>query len=162
MTCEKHGDKISLLRLTGAQQGRTGQKSSGKSWTLTNKQQCNPEKFLNKGPDGPAGRKLPERQKVSENFQRKFERTEPKTVKMRNGILWKQEEGKHPEMSARTDREENGEKESLEKALLFLKWKIFPKNFSNSRVRSWLRMNAGGVLNTCKSNGLRWNLVILS
>ena len=154
MTCEKHGDKISLLRLTGAQQGRTGQKSSGKSWTLTNKQQCNPEKFLNKGPDGPAGRKLPERQKVSENFQRKFERTEPKTVKMRNGILWKQEEGKHPEMSARTDREENGEKESLEKALLFLKWKIFPKNFSNSRVRSWLRMNAGGVLNTCKSNGL--------
>jgi hypothetical protein len=22
----------------------------------------------------------------------------------------------------------------------------------NMRVRSWLRMNAGGVLNTCKSN----------
>ena len=22
------------------------------------------------------------------------------------------------------------------------------------RVRSWLRMNAGGVLNTCKSNGV--------
>ena len=24
----------------------------------------------------------------------------------------------------------------------------------NMRVRSWLRMNAGGVLNTCKSNGV--------
>ena len=24
------------------------------------------------------------------------------------------------------------------------------------RVRSWLRMNAGGVLNTCKSNGVNW------
>ena len=28
------------------------------------------------------------------------------------------------------------------------------KNF-NMRVRSWLRINAGGVLNTCKSNGVR-------
>ena len=25
----------------------------------------------------------------------------------------------------------------------------------NSRVRSWLRTNAGGVLNTCKSNGVK-------
>ena len=25
----------------------------------------------------------------------------------------------------------------------------------NMRVRSWLRMNAGGVPNTCKSNGIR-------
>ena len=24
----------------------------------------------------------------------------------------------------------------------------------NMRVRSWLRINAGGVLNTCKSNGV--------
>ena len=31
----------------------------------------------------------------------------------------------------------------------------------NMRVWSWLRMNAGGVPNTCKSNGQRWNLVIL-
>ena len=30
----------------------------------------------------------------------------------------------------------------------------------NMRVWSWLRMNAGGVLNTCKSNGQEWNLVI--
>ena len=85
---------------------------------MTNKQQCNPEKFLNKGPDGPAGRKLPERRKVSENFQRKFERTEPKTVKMRNGILWKQEDGKHPEMSARTDREENKKFFKFESSIL--------------------------------------------
>ena len=43
----------------------------------------------------------------------------------------------------------------LEKAALFLMVKIFSlKKFSNSRVRSWLRMNAGGVLNTCKSNGV--------
>ena len=28
--------------------------------------------------------------------------------------------------------------------------KIWPE--INMRVRSWLRMNAGGVLNTCKSN----------
>ena len=92
---------------------------------MTNKQQCNPEKFLNKGPDGPAGRKLPERRKVSQNFQRKFERTEPKTVKMRNGILWKQEDGKHPEMSARTDREENGEKRIFRKSKAFSKVKNF-------------------------------------
>ena len=26
----------------------------------------------------------------------------------------------------------------------------------NMRVRSWLRMNAGGVPNTCKSNGVIW------
>ena len=26
------------------------------------------------------------------------------------------------------------------------------KSLFNMRVRSWLRMNAGGVLNTCKSN----------
>ena len=26
----------------------------------------------------------------------------------------------------------------------------------NMRVRSWLRMNAGGVPNTCKSNGVMW------
>ena len=35
LTCEKRSDKISLLRLTEKQQR-----------TLTNKQQCNPEKFL--------------------------------------------------------------------------------------------------------------------
>ena len=29
---------------------------------------------------------------------------------------------------------------------------LIDKHF-NMRVRSWLRMNAGGVLNTCKSNG---------
>ena len=28
------------------------------------------------------------------------------------------------------------------------------KKNQNMRVRSWLRMNAGGVLNTCKSNGV--------
>lgn len=27
------------------------------------------------------------------------------------------------------------------------------------RVRFWLRMNAGGVLNTCKSNGIGWSLL---
>ena len=27
----------------------------------------------------------------------------------------------------------------------------------NMRVWSWLRMNAGGVPNTCKSNGVKWN-----
>ena len=32
--------------------------------------------------------------------------------------------------------------------------KIWPERnlYINMRVRSWLRMNAGGVLNTCKSN----------
>ena len=28
------------------------------------------------------------------------------------------------------------------------------KEHLNMRVRSWLRMNAGGVPNTCKSNGV--------
>ena len=33
--------------------------------------------------------------------------------------------------------------------------KFWPdQTFFNVRVRSWLRMNAGGVLNTCKSNGV--------
>ena len=36
----------------------------------------------------------------------------------------------------------------------------------NMRVRSWLRMNAGGVPNTCKSNGhkkkLRWKLMLVA
>ena len=31
----------------------------------------------------------------------------------------------------------------------------------NMRVRSWLRMNAGGVLNTCKSNGFKWKLAFI-
>ena len=30
------------------------------------------------------------------------------------------------------------------------------KSLFNMRVRSWLRMNAGGVPNTCKSNGVIW------
>ena len=35
---------------------------------------------------------------------------------------------------------------------------VFPRGFL-WRVRFWLRMNAGGVLNTCKSNGIHQALL---
>ena len=69
--------------------------------------------------------------RFAEEFQRtkRFERTNPnKTVKSRN-VCEANKDGK-PDDSG----EEN---------------KLF-----NMRVWSWLRMNAGGVPNTCKSNGL--------
>ena len=68
--------------------------------TLTNKQQCNPEKF---------------QEKISESVFRTRTKQNSKTVKISQSWFWS------------------------------------GKNFY-SRVWSWLRMNAGGVLNTCKSN----------
>ena len=91
LTAVKWYDSIPMLRV-----GRQAQR------TLTNKQQCNPEKF---------------QEKISESVFRTRTKQNSKTVKISQSWFWS------------------------------------GKNFY-SRVWSWLRMNAGGVLNTCKSNGL--------
>ena len=67
-----------------------------------------------------------------------------------------------PENSRREGMPEGREKASADENLCS-EWKFRKKrrkkpvdNWKGQlklRVRSWLRMNAGGVLNTCKSNG---------
>ena len=47
--------------------------------------------------------------------------------------------------------------EIREAELLKLGSRKWDQAFINMRVWSWLRMNAGGVPNTCKSNGVKGN-----
>ena len=128
MTCEKRSDKISLLRLTEKRQR-----------TLTNKQQCNPEKFLKQKLDFSESSKERPRNSNARLVLAGWT-TKRKKESKETSFLWK-------------FFLEAKQRNLLEKTSFFPKVK-FAKQISNSRVRSWLRMNAGGVLNTCKSNGL--------
>ena len=54
----------------------------------------------------------------------------------------------YDEINVTLNKQYNSEKENWAKSIKHEKYKFF------WRVWSWLRINAGGMPNTCKSNGL--------
>ena len=115
--------------------GRNNFRSRERKRTLTNKQQCNPEnsKWVSPIRTGV----LKQEPKALKKIQKQVSnRNEPKTVITVKLARVNLNQGYHKLWNSRSE---------------------FPivceANLFYLRVWSWLRMNAGGVLNTCKSNG---------
>ena len=117
--------------------------------TLTNKQQCDPE-------DSKKRRRAWKRGKFREKEKRTI--TKQRSSKEGKGPGWSWEgtqKGNFSPLGSKGPHQAEPSK--------FLPGSKGPHQVRDlkTRVRSWLRMNAGGVPNTCKSNGdiLEWGFV---